>query len=45
MTAGPVPDGAPLGRTLMAGAVASVTHIANPISLARRVLHEFQNMA
>jgi beta-aspartyl-peptidase (threonine type) len=28
------------GRTLMAGAVASVKHIANPISLARRVLHD-----
>ncbi len=28
------------GRTLMAGAVASVKRVANPISLARRVLHD-----
>lgn len=28
------------GRTLMAGAVAAVKRIANPISLARRVLHD-----
>lgn len=28
------------GRTLMAGAVASVKRLANPISLARRVLHD-----
>lgn len=28
------------GRTLMAGAVASVKRIANPITLARRVLHD-----
>ena len=28
------------GRTLMAGAVAGVKRIANPISLARRVLHD-----
>ncbi|MEJ5199365.1 MAG: isoaspartyl peptidase/L-asparaginase [Anaerolineae bacterium] len=28
------------GRTLMAGAVAAVKHIANPITLARRVLHD-----
>lgn len=28
------------GRTLMAGAVAAVRRIANPISLARRVLHD-----
>ncbi|MCX7671711.1 MAG: isoaspartyl peptidase/L-asparaginase [Anaerolineae bacterium] len=28
------------GRTLMAGAVAAVKHVANPISLARRVLHD-----
>ena len=32
------------GRTLMAGAVASVTHIANPISLARRVLHDSEHV-
>ncbi len=28
------------GRTLMAGAVASVKRVANPITLARRVLHD-----
>ncbi len=28
------------GRTLMAGAVAAVRRVANPISLARRVLHD-----
>ncbi len=28
------------GRTLMAGAVAAVKRVANPISLARRVLHD-----
>jgi L-asparaginase / beta-aspartyl-peptidase len=32
------------GRTLMAGAVASVTRIANPISLARRVLHDSEHV-
>jgi L-asparaginase / beta-aspartyl-peptidase len=32
------------GHTLMAGAVASVTHIANPISLARRVLHDSEHV-
>jgi beta-aspartyl-peptidase (threonine type) len=32
------------GRTLMAGAVASVTHIAHPISLARRVLHDSEHV-
>ena len=32
------------GRTLMAGAVASMTHIANPISLARRVLHDSEHV-
>jgi L-asparaginase / beta-aspartyl-peptidase len=32
------------GRTLMAGSVASVTHIANPISLARRVLHDSEHV-
>jgi L-asparaginase / beta-aspartyl-peptidase len=32
------------GRTLMAGAVASVTHITNPISLARRVLHDSEHV-
>jgi beta-aspartyl-peptidase (threonine type) len=32
------------GRTLMAGAVASVTHIANPIGLARRVLHDSEHV-
>ena len=32
------------GRMLMAGAVASVTHIANPISLARRVLHDSEHV-
>ena len=32
------------GRTLMAGAVASVTRIANPIRLARRVLHDSEHV-
>ncbi len=32
------------GRTLRAGAVASVTRIANPISLARRVLHDSEHV-
>lgn len=32
------------GSTLMAGAVASVTRIANPISLARRVLHDSEHV-
>jgi beta-aspartyl-peptidase (threonine type) len=32
------------GRTLMAGAVASVTRVANPISLARRVLHDSEHV-
>ena len=32
------------GRTLMAGAVASVKRIANPISLARRVLHDSEHV-
>ena len=32
------------GRTLMAGAVGCVTRIANPISLARRVLHDSEHV-
>jgi len=32
------------GRALMAGAVASVRHVANPISLARRVLHDSEHV-
>jgi beta-aspartyl-peptidase (threonine type) len=32
------------GRTLMAGAVASVRHIANPITLARRVLTDSEHV-
>ncbi|MCX6029361.1 MAG: isoaspartyl peptidase/L-asparaginase [Chloroflexi bacterium] len=32
------------GRTLMAGAVACVKRIANPISLARRVLHDSEHV-
>jgi beta-aspartyl-peptidase (threonine type) len=32
------------GRTLMAGAVASVKHVANPISLARRVLYDCEHV-
>ena len=32
------------GRTLRAGAVASITRIANPISLARRVLHDSEHV-
>lgn len=32
------------GRTLMAGAVAAVRRIANPISLARRVLHDSEHV-
>jgi len=32
------------GRTLRAGAVASLTRIANPISLARRVLHDSEHV-
>jgi L-asparaginase / beta-aspartyl-peptidase len=32
------------GRTLMAGAVASIKHVANPISLARRVLHDSEHV-
>ena len=32
------------GRTLMAGAVAAVKQIANPISLARRVLHDSEHV-
>src|SRR5512136_2920354 len=32
------------GRTLMAGAVASVKRVANPISLARRVLHDSEHV-
>lgn len=32
------------GRTLMAGAVASVKRVANPITLARRVLHDSEHV-
>jgi beta-aspartyl-peptidase (threonine type) len=32
------------GRTLMAGAVAAVKRVANPISLARRVLHDSEHV-